>query len=105
VATDRCALLVPGILLGVDLGGFVDGIVLHQMLQWHHMLTSHGGYPARTVAGLEVNTLWDGIFHASTWIATVVGLFLLCKAGRRDDVPWSGRALLGLMAIGWGHST
>jgi Predicted membrane protein (DUF2243) len=29
----------PGILLGVGLGGFVDGIVLHQILQWHHMLT------------------------------------------------------------------
>jgi len=28
-----------GILLGIGLGGFVDGIVLHQILQWHHMLT------------------------------------------------------------------
>jgi uncharacterized membrane protein len=27
----------PGILLGVGLGGFVDGILLHQVLQWHHM--------------------------------------------------------------------
>ena len=30
----------PGVLLGVGLGGFVDGILLHQLLQWHHMLTS-----------------------------------------------------------------
>src|SRR5690606_13967276 len=29
----------PGIVLGVGLGGFVDGILLHQLLQWHHMLT------------------------------------------------------------------
>jgi uncharacterized membrane protein len=32
----------PGILLGIGLGGFVDGILLHQILQWHHMLTSEG---------------------------------------------------------------
>ena len=28
-----------GIVLGIGLGGFFDGIVLHQILQWHHMLT------------------------------------------------------------------
>ena len=28
-----------GILFGLGLGGFFDGIVLHQVLQWHHMLT------------------------------------------------------------------
>jgi uncharacterized membrane protein len=37
--------LSPGVLIGIGLGGFVDGIVLHQILQWHHMLTS-AGYPA-----------------------------------------------------------
>ena len=31
---------MPGILLGVGLGGFVDGMMLHQILQWHHTLTS-----------------------------------------------------------------
>jgi Predicted membrane protein (DUF2243) len=28
-----------GILLDLGLGGFFDGIVLHQILQWHHMVT------------------------------------------------------------------
>ena len=101
-AANRRALVLPGILLGIGLGGFLDGIVLHQMLQWHHMLTSHGDYPATTVAGLEVNTLWDGIFHASTWLATAAGLWLLWRTGRRPHVPWSGRALLDLLAMGWG---
>ena len=95
-------LVAAGIALGIGLGGFVDGIVLHQMLQWHHMLTSHGDYPPNTVAGLEVNTLWDGIFHAGTWLATAVGLWLLWRAARRADVPWSGRAFTGALAIGWG---
>jgi uncharacterized membrane protein len=34
------AITMPGVVLGVGLGGFVDGILLHQVLQWHHMLTS-----------------------------------------------------------------
>ena len=49
---------LPGIILGVGLGGFVDGIVLHQVLQWHHMLSSTGSdniglraYPVTTVPG------------------------------------------------------
>jgi uncharacterized membrane protein len=94
-------LITAGVLLGIGLGGFVDGIVLHQMLQWHHMLTSFG-YPATTVENLEINTRWDGIFHASTWIATAVGLGLLWNAARRPDVPWSARAFVGALAIGWG---
>src|SRR5215203_5499138 len=51
-----------GILLG--LGGFFDGIVLHQILQWHHMLTS-AGYPADSVENLNINTFLDGIFHGA----------------------------------------
>jgi len=92
--------LSPGVLLGIGLGGFVDGIVLHQILQWHHMLTS-AGYPADSVANLTVNTFFDGLFHASTWIATGIGLALLHLAVRRGH-RWSGTRLLGGMAIGWG---
>ena len=95
------SLTVPGLLLGIGLGGFVDGIVLHQILQWHHMLTSEGSYPASTVAGLETNTLWDGLFHLASWIATTFGLWLLWKRLRLDAV-WSGRQLFGLMLAGWG---
>ncbi|TIN47498.1 MAG: DUF2243 domain-containing protein, partial [Mesorhizobium sp.] len=30
---------VGWLLLGFALGGFFDGIVLHQILQWHHLLS------------------------------------------------------------------
>ena len=92
----------PGILLGIGLGGFVDGIFLHQILQWHHMLTSEGSYPKTTLAGLETDTLWDGLFHAVTWVAVGVGIYLLWR--RTTDWRWaiSGRALLGWMLVGWG---
>jgi uncharacterized membrane protein len=75
-------LLAAGVVLGVGLGGFFDGIVFHQLLQWHHMLTSHGDYPATTVPGFETNTLWDGIFHGATWLATLVGLGMLWRLER-----------------------
>jgi uncharacterized membrane protein len=93
---------LPGILLGIGLGGFVDGIVLHQVLQWHHMLSSEGSYPQTTVAGLETNTLWDGVFHAATWVAVAAGLWVLWR--RTDDWRWavSGRAFVGWMLAGWG---
>ena len=58
--------VAPGLLLGIGLGGFVDGILLHQILQWHHMLTATDRYPSSTIVGLEANTLADGLFHAVT---------------------------------------
>ena len=96
--------VVAGLILGVGLGGFVDGIVLHQVLQWHHMLTAYDGrhYPATTITGLQVNTLWDGIFHASTWVATVLGVGMLWRAAGARGVRWSARVLVGAMAAGWG---
>lgn len=91
-----------GLLLGIGFGGFFDGIVLHQILQWHHMLSDHGNYPVTTVAGLEVNTLWDGLFHATTYIAVVVGLALLWRASQLPHSPWSTRLLIGLLLMGFG---
>ena len=65
-----------GFFLGLGLGGFFDGILLHQVLQWHHMLTS-AGFPPDTVENLEINTFWDGLFHVSTYIFVVLGLTML----------------------------
>jgi uncharacterized membrane protein len=95
-------LIAAGLFPGVGLGGFVDGIVLHQILQWHHLLTSQGNFPATTVVSLKVNTFWDGLFHASTWVITVVGLALFWRASRRTDVPWSGKVCFGSLPLGWG---
>jgi uncharacterized membrane protein len=92
----------PGILIGIGLGGFVDGIVLHQILQWHHLLSSEGDYPTTTVGGLEDNTLADGLFHAATWVAVAVGIWLLWR--RTSEWRWgvSGLSLFGWMLFGWG---
>ena len=92
----------PGILLGIGLGGVVDGIVLHQILQWHHMLTSEGSYPDTTVAGLETNMLWDGLFHAATWVAVAVGTYILWRRTTNSRSAISGRVLIGWLVVGWG---
>lgn len=66
------------------------------------MLSSNPNYPRTTVPGLDVNTLWDGLFHAATYVATVVGLFLLWSAAQRPCSPWWTKLLVGLLLIGWG---
>jgi len=90
-----------GILFGLGLGGFFDGIVLHQVLQWHHMLTS-AGYPADSVQNLELNTLFDGLFHASTYIFVVLGLIILWRTAHRSHLWWSWKLLFGTILTGFG---
>lgn len=94
--------VAPGLLLGIGLGGFVDGIVLHQLLQWHHLLTATEAHRADTVAGLETNTFADGLFHSATWLFVLAGATLLVHAWRQGRVapPW--RAHVGLLLAGWG---
>jgi uncharacterized membrane protein len=94
--------LAPGLLLGIGLGGFVDGIVLHQILQWHHMLTATDEYPSTTIGGLEANTLADGLFHAATWVIVLIGTLVTVKAWQQGRLapPW--RVHLGLLLVGWG---
>ena len=93
---------MPALLLGLGLGGFIDGIVFHQILQWHHMLTDTGDHPSTTVAGLEANTLADGFFHLATWVLVSAAILLMVRAWQRGELapPW--RAHIGMLLAGWG---
>lgn len=93
-------LVAAGVFLGLGLGGFFDGILLHQILQWHHMLSSVR--PPTTVPELELNMVGDGLFEAGTWVMTIVGVILLWRAGKREDVPWSSQAFFGSILVGAG---
>ena len=90
-----------GILFGLGLGGFFDGIVLHQILQWHHMVTS-AGYPADSVENLKLNTRVDGAFHAVTYMFVVLGLFMLWRTAHRSHLWWSSKMMTGSMLMGFG---
>ncbi|MFF9525082.1 DUF2243 domain-containing protein [Streptomyces achromogenes] len=108
--TAPASLRLPGILLGVGLGGFVDGILLHQLLQWHHMLTSTDHdrigvkyYDPKSVSGLEMNTVWDGVFHTVCWLAVLSGLAVLyARVTTHRRRVWTSRVLWGWILAGWG---
>jgi uncharacterized membrane protein len=94
---------VPAFLMGLGLGGFIDGIVLHQILQWHHVLTGdNGGEPMSTVAGLEANTLADGLFHVASWVLVATAMLLTVRAWQRRELapPWRGH--FGMLLASWG---
>lgn len=85
----------------LGLGGFFDGIVFHQILQWHHMVTS-AGFPSNTLANLQFNTLLDGLFHAATYLFVGIGVLLLWLAAKRDQVKGRGSVLVGSLLMGFG---
>ncbi|NYE37277.1 putative membrane protein [Nocardioides cavernae] len=91
-----------GLLYGIGLGGFVDGIVLHQLLQWHHLLSATGDHPMTTVARLEVNTLADGFFHVFSWLAVVGASVVTLAQWRQGRLPPSWRFHGGCVVAGWG---
>ncbi len=100
----------PAALIGVGIGGLVDGIVFHQILQWHHFLSSAGSdrigldpRPVDTVAGLETNVLWDGIFHVVPWVLLVIGLAILfARVSHERRQVFRSRELWGWVLVGWG---
>lgn len=92
----------PWFVLGLGLGGFVDGIVLHEILQWHHMISDTPGNPVTTVEGLKANTTADGLFHVATWllVATATASMLTLWRSGRPAPTWP--SALGMLLAGWG---
>jgi len=101
-STDRpLPVQLPGIILGIGLGGFFDGIFLHQVFQWHHMFSDV--YSAENVSGLRMNTLGDGLFHTFTWLSVLLGLWLLySRVPRARRQVWGSGVLWSWILAGWG---
>jgi len=93
-------LMAAATVLGIGIGGFIDGIVLHQILQWHEMLTNK--LPADTLVNKSVNMFWDGIFHLFTLITTTIGVFLLWNLLNKKNINTSKYLLWGGLSMGWG---
>jgi uncharacterized membrane protein len=102
----RGSVFGPALTMGVGFGGFVDGIVLHQVLGWHHVLSS------RPAVGPRTNEVADGVLHALCWLVLLGGVVWLYSRLRQppvaaawprlDQGPRSWRALIGPMVMGWG---
>src|SRR3546814_2018128 len=71
-SSDLPSLAPPGIMLGIGLGGFFDGIVLHQIFQAHAMLSAV--IPLNSMMNMKANMLADGLFHAFMWMAKLIGV-------------------------------
>lgn len=81
--------LWSGLLFGVGLAAFLDELVFHQLLRWHHF------YDKSTT---DIGLISDGLFHAFSWFATIGGLFILADLRRRGVFNlkrWSSGVLLG----------
>jgi uncharacterized membrane protein len=97
----RATLTRAGIVLGIGLGAFVDGIAFHQVAQWHNMLSSTERWPVTTIEGMKANTRGDGLFHAFAFGVVLVGIWMLWNA-LRGGAHGSGRSLVGWMIVGFG---
>lgn len=86
--------------LGIGLGGFVDGIVLHQILGWHHMVCRTETCQPRSIEELKLQVTEDGYFHLAMGIITVIGVVLLFRAAKGTDI--SGWRVFGAALAGWG---
>jgi|tagenome__1003787_1003787.scaffolds.fasta_scaffold18570150_1 uncharacterized membrane protein len=89
-----------GIILGLGLGGFVDGILLHQIVQWHNMGSAL--VPPTTLKAIAANMRWDGFFHAAVWLLTTIGVYRLLADGRRGVPLPDAKEFTGLLILGWG---
>ncbi len=88
------------VLLGIGLGGFIDGILLHQVFNWHNMLSAV--MPPTTMEAMQANMVADGLFHLVTWIVTFAGVLAMWGAfGAGGTLP-STRGFLGTMLMAWG---
>jgi uncharacterized membrane protein len=79
-------------ILGFAFGAFFDGILLHQVLEWHHFLSLVPGKDLRT------QILADGLFHLATYAVAAIGLALLW---RRGNTRASDRLVLAWAVLGF----
>jgi uncharacterized membrane protein len=85
--------------IGVALSGFFDGILLHQVLQWHHLLSL---VPGETFRDLRTQVYWDGLFHVLMYAVAVAGLWLLWRARSGLTVPDAAVRVAGGSLLGFG---
>lgn len=86
-----------GFLLGFSLGGFFDGILLHQILQWHHLLSN-----VQAAQDMRMQIMADGLFHALMYLIAAFALYKLWKARGNLQTPGASGTLWGNAFIGFG---
>ncbi len=91
------SLVGTGFFLGFALGGFFDGILLHQILQWHHLLSS-----VDAAQDMRLQILADGLFHALMYVIAAIALYQLWRRRAALARADAGRTLWGMALVGFG---
>jgi uncharacterized membrane protein len=91
-------MVTAGVVLGVGMGAFIDGILLHQIAQWHNMGSAI--VPPITMDAMSRNMMWDGQFHLLSWFITLGGIIALWR-DRGLSAP-TMTMFVGQMIMGWG---
>lgn len=86
-------LFIAGIILGLGLLGAIDGIVFHQLLQWHHMILSDN---------IQLEIFTDGLFTALFSAKLIWGGVKIFQDARKNQLGTSWRIFLGGIFIGGG---
>ena len=81
-------LVRAGLVLGLGFGGFADGIVLHQILGWHHLVCVTAHCQPNSIAQLQLANTQDGYFHLALWLVSLVGMVMLFRAARHAGPAW-----------------
>lgn len=100
----RDPVLVGGVLMGIGLAGTLDEVLLHQLLQWHHLYDR--GTP-------RMGVFSDGLFHLASTVVLVLGVAI--ALGSTGGAVWRarsgtataasagrGRRLVGAVLVGAG---
>jgi uncharacterized membrane protein len=91
--TKKRLLIIGSFVLGFGFIGAMDGVIFHQILQWHSVVMQ---------TDLHGQILSDGLFHLAVTITLVVGGILLWLAGKPTDHSRGIRLLLGGFLLGGG---
>lgn len=91
-----------GVVLGLGLGAFFDGILFHQILGWHHMICRTETCQPDSVAELQRQNTEDGFFLLGALLLTICGVLLLYRVvGQRAPLR-VGQTFSGAVLVGWG---
>ena len=95
----RRALVGAGV-FGFGFSGLIDVLLIHHILQWHHLLS--GIYPMDTLAGLRTNIFADGWFSVGMVVIAGIGAGVVWRAERRTREPLAFRPIAGSAVMGLG---
>lgn len=79
-----------GVAFGIGFMAFIDEVVFHQLLQWHHF------YDLSTT---RVGIFADGLLNSFAWFLAIGSLFLYADLRRKGGLwkkKWIGSVFLGL---------